>query len=71
VVIGVFDEDLGERIGVRDVGMCVDMSGAEISAKDKSNVVDWGVLEVEEVDGIVKFNVDVIKIGEGAGSAQV
>ncbi|KAH9321832.1 hypothetical protein KI387_016471, partial [Taxus chinensis] len=55
----------------RDVGICVDMSGAEMSAKDKSNVVYWGVFEAVEVDGIVEFDVDVIRIGEGAGSGHV
>ncbi|KAH9302468.1 hypothetical protein KI387_014051, partial [Taxus chinensis] len=65
VVIGVFMEDVGEGIDGRDVGICVDMSGAEIGAKDESNVVDWGMFEVVEVDGIVKFDVDVTRIGEG------
>ncbi|KAH9297758.1 hypothetical protein KI387_029440, partial [Taxus chinensis] len=71
VVTCVFEADVSEEIGVRDVGICVDMSGAEMGAKDESNVVDWGVFEVVEVDGIVKFDVDVIRIGEGVGSGQV
>ncbi|KAH9296680.1 hypothetical protein KI387_044260 [Taxus chinensis] len=71
VVIGVFDEDVGEGIDVRDVGICVDISGAEIGAKDESNVVDWGMIEVDEVDGIVKFDVDVVRVEEGVGSGQV
>ncbi|KAH9300455.1 hypothetical protein KI387_012038, partial [Taxus chinensis] len=70
VVIGVFEVDVGEGIDVRDVGICVDISGAEIGVKDESNVVDCGVLKVEEVDGIVKFDVDVIRILEGVGSRQ-
>ncbi|KAH9323494.1 hypothetical protein KI387_018133, partial [Taxus chinensis] len=51
--------------------ICVDTSGAEISAKDESNVVDWGVFEVAEMDDIVEFDVDVVRIGEGIGSGQV
>lgn len=71
VVTSVFEVDVGEGVGVRDVGICVDMSGAEISAKDESNVVHWGIFEVAKVDGIVKFDVDVIRIREGVGSTQV
>ncbi|KAH9313401.1 hypothetical protein KI387_044035 [Taxus chinensis] len=66
-VEGVIEIDVGEEIGVRDVGICVDMSGDETDAKE-SNVVDWGVFEVAKVDGIVEFDVDVIRIGEGVSS---
>ncbi|KAH9287858.1 hypothetical protein KI387_031975, partial [Taxus chinensis] len=38
VVIGVFETDVGEGIYVRDVGICVDISGVEIGAKDELNV---------------------------------
>ncbi|KAH9296677.1 hypothetical protein KI387_044257 [Taxus chinensis] len=68
VVTSVFDADMGEEIDGRDVRICVDTSGAEISAKDESNVIDWGVFEAVEMDDIVEFDVDVIRIGEGVGS---
>ncbi|KAH9296868.1 hypothetical protein KI387_028550, partial [Taxus chinensis] len=32
--------DMGEEIDGRDVGICVDTSGAKISVEDESNVVD-------------------------------
>ncbi|KAH9297253.1 hypothetical protein KI387_028935, partial [Taxus chinensis] len=63
VVTSVFEVDLGEEIDARDVGICVDMSGAEINAKDESNVIDWGVFAVEETDDIVESDVDVARTG--------
>ncbi|KAH9307569.1 hypothetical protein KI387_035480, partial [Taxus chinensis] len=71
VVIGVFDANVGEGIDVRDVGIGVDINGAEIGAKDESDVIDWGMIEVDEVDGIVKFYADVVRVEEGVGSRQV
>ncbi|KAH9323236.1 hypothetical protein KI387_017875, partial [Taxus chinensis] len=56
---------------VRDIGICVDTSGAEISVEGKLNVVDWGMFEVAKMDDIVEFDVDVIRTGEGVGPALV
>ncbi|KAH9291599.1 hypothetical protein KI387_043212, partial [Taxus chinensis] len=46
VVISVFDV---EGIDVRGVGICMDIDGDEIDAKDESDVIDWGMIDVDEV----------------------
>ncbi|KAH9302536.1 hypothetical protein KI387_014119, partial [Taxus chinensis] len=57
VVVGVFDVDVVEGKYVRDVGI-----GEYIGTKDEYDVIDWGMIEVDEVGGIVKVDVDVVRV---------
>ena len=34
-------------------------------------MVDWGLIEVDKLDVIVKFDADVVKVEEGVGSGKV
>ncbi|KAH9301307.1 hypothetical protein KI387_012890, partial [Taxus chinensis] len=49
VVIGVFNIDVGEGIDVRGIGIGVDIVKTKIGVKYESNVIYWGMIEVEEV----------------------
>ncbi|KAH9290112.1 hypothetical protein KI387_034229, partial [Taxus chinensis] len=59
VLIGVFDVDTGEGIYVRYVGSGVDINGADIGAKDEYDVVDWGMIEVDKLYGVVTSDANV------------
>ncbi|KAH9320144.1 hypothetical protein KI387_021913, partial [Taxus chinensis] len=71
VVVGVFDVDVGEGTNVRDVGIGVYINGAKINAKDEFIVIDWGMIEADEVGGIIKVDVYVLRVGEGIGIGKV
>ncbi|KAH9304374.1 hypothetical protein KI387_008778, partial [Taxus chinensis] len=58
VVICVIDANVGERINVRDVGIGVNINGVKIGAKDELNLVDLEIIEVDKLDGIIKFDAD-------------
>ncbi|KAH9289580.1 hypothetical protein KI387_033697, partial [Taxus chinensis] len=49
----------------------VDINGEEMGAKDESYVIDWFMIEVDKVDGIFKFDANVVRVEEGVGSGQV
>ncbi|KAH9327116.1 hypothetical protein KI387_007294, partial [Taxus chinensis] len=56
VWISFFDVDVGEGIDGKDVGIGVYINESEIGAKDEYDVIDWGMIKVDEVDDIVKVN---------------